>query len=56
MKTKIEVLQNGRIHHHTPLEEERPFPTQQILQKWQTVSCLLLGNPTDDASHAGTAV
>ncbi len=36
MKTKIEVLQNGRIRRHTLLDEERPFNTQEILQKWQS--------------------
>ncbi|MFZ1401167.1 MAG: hypothetical protein WAS33_29955 [Candidatus Promineifilaceae bacterium] len=36
MKAKIEVLQDGRIHHHTLLDGERPFTTQQILQNWQT--------------------
>ncbi len=36
MKTKIEVLQNGRIHHHTLLDKERPFTFTQVLQKWQS--------------------
>ena len=36
MKAQIEVLQNGRIHHHTLLDGERPFTTHQTLQNWQT--------------------
>jgi hypothetical protein len=36
MNAQIEVLQDGRIHHHTLLDDERPFTTHQILQEWQT--------------------
>ncbi|WP_420629622.1 DUF6940 family protein [Candidatus Leptofilum sp.] len=36
MNAQIEVLQNGRIHHHTFLDGERPLTTAQVLQKWQT--------------------
>lgn len=35
MKAKVEVLQDGRIQHVQLLDEERPFTTAQILQKWQ---------------------
>lgn len=36
MKAQIEVLQDGRIQKYQLLNEERPFTTQQILQKWQS--------------------
>ncbi|MCA9897282.1 MAG: hypothetical protein KC433_03785 [Anaerolineales bacterium] len=36
IKAQIEVLQNGRIHHHTLLDGKRPFTTQQVLQNWQS--------------------
>ncbi|GJM41756.1 MAG: hypothetical protein DHS20C20_20380 [Ardenticatenaceae bacterium] len=36
LKAKIDILQNGRIHHYTLLDGERPFSTAQILQKWQS--------------------
>lgn len=36
MNAQIEVLQDGRIHHHTLLNAKRPFTTTQILQNWQS--------------------
>jgi hypothetical protein len=36
MKAQIEVLQDGRIHHHTLLDGERPFTFTQTVQHWQT--------------------
>lgn len=36
MRAEIEILDNGRIRHHTLLNDERPFTTAQVLQHWQT--------------------
>jgi hypothetical protein len=35
MKTQIHILEDGRIQQYQILDGERPFPTKQILQKWQ---------------------
>ena len=35
-KVRTDILQDGRIHHHTLLDEERPLSTHQVLQNWQT--------------------
>ncbi|MCB8978017.1 MAG: hypothetical protein H6657_11400 [Ardenticatenaceae bacterium] len=36
MKAQSKGLQDGRIHHYTFLDRERPLPTHQILQNWQS--------------------
>jgi len=36
MRAQVEVLQDGRIQKYHLLEDERPFTTAQILQKWQS--------------------
>ncbi|MCB8924470.1 MAG: hypothetical protein H6652_02470 [Ardenticatenaceae bacterium] len=36
LKVRTDILQDGRIHHHTLLDGERPLPTHQVLQNWQT--------------------
>ena len=36
MKAQIEVLQDGRIHHYTFLDGERPFTFNEVMQKWQS--------------------
>ena len=36
MDAKIEVLQDGRIQKYQLLDGERPLPTPQVLQHWQS--------------------